>query len=51
MILSIRRLIRQRRHENESFKARIEMEKQAQIETAAKLTRLELSYKNKARIP
>lgn len=48
-MMSIRKLIQKRHHENESFKARMTMERAAQVDVAAKLRRLELTYKNKTR--
>lgn len=41
--------MRKRKHKRESFDARIKMERLAQIQAAAKLSLLEMQYKNKTR--
>lgn len=46
----IRRLYRRRRHNIESFKAAKLMESRAQAVLDARLTRLELTFKNKTRM-
>lgn len=50
IVRAIMKLVRKRRHQNESFRARVQMEQNAQAHMEARLKRLELIYKNKTRI-
>lgn len=47
--VNIRKLIRKRRHNVESFRARMAMEHAAQDNIEARLAMLELQYRNKTR--